>query len=179
MERMLPRRIPEQDMRLIVLYSLQKLGPCTELQLLQFLFDNDVMNYFDMMFSLGTLCEQGLAGRTRFRAGFRYQTTPAGDETLRLFSNRVPASLQKKIEAEAAQWKRKFKKEDTLHTYVAQLPRGEFELNMTLSEQEMDLLRLTLSLPTSDMANALAARWPDKAGKVYEAIIRILTEDEA
>ena len=34
-----PRRAPDDEQKLMVLYSLSRLGPCTELQLLQFLFE--------------------------------------------------------------------------------------------------------------------------------------------
>ena len=64
-----PRRMPDDEQRLIVLYALQHLAPCTELQLLQFLFEHDLTNYFDMMFALGDLCARGQAVRTKKRAG--------------------------------------------------------------------------------------------------------------
>ena len=47
-----PRRTPENEQKLMVLYSLARLGPCTELQLLRFLFEHDLLNYFEMMFAL-------------------------------------------------------------------------------------------------------------------------------
>ena len=41
----------------------------------------------------------------------------------------------------------------------------------------MDMMRLTLSLPTRELAAQLAAAWPRRAGEIYETIIRMLTED--
>jgi hypothetical protein len=41
------------------------------------------------------------------------------------------------------------------------------------------MMRLSLSLPTRELADQLAKRWPDKAGKIYDTVIRILSEDEA
>ena len=41
------------------------------------------------------------------------------------------------------------------------------------------MMRLTLSLPGRDLANQLAARWPKKAGEIYETVIRLLTEEDS
>ena len=60
-----------------------------------------------------------------------------------------------------------------------QTDRGEYELNLSVVEQDMDMLRLSLSLPTRELADRLAKRWPEKAGEIYDTVIRILTEDEA
>ena len=90
-----PRRAPDSEQRLMVLYCLARLGPCTELQLLRFLFENDLLNYFDMMFALNDLCDRGQAARIRKDEGFLYQATDAGREALNLFGGRVPNSLQK------------------------------------------------------------------------------------
>ena len=79
-----PRRAPDDEQKLMVLYSLSRLGPCTELQLLQFLFENDLLNYFDMMFALGDLCDRGQAVRMKKNAGYLYQVTDAGKEAVTL-----------------------------------------------------------------------------------------------
>ena len=80
-----PRRAPDNEQKLIVLCCLNRLGPCTELQLLQFLFEYDLMNYFEMMFALNDLCDRGQAARTKKGAGYLYAVTAAGVEALMLF----------------------------------------------------------------------------------------------
>ena len=174
-----PRRTPEDEQRLMVLFCLSRLGPCTELQLLQFLFEYDIMNYFDMMFALGDLCTRGQTARTKKNTGFEYQVTEAGKEALELFGTRVPKSLQTLLSEKEGEWKARFKQEKQSQQQVVQTSRGEYEVNFRVVERDMDMMRLTLSLPTRELADMLAKRWPEKAGKVYETVIRILTEDEA
>ena len=72
-----PRRAPADEQRLIVLYSLMNLGPCTETQLLQFLSEMDLTNYFDMMFALNELCDRGQAARQKRKDGTYYMATVA------------------------------------------------------------------------------------------------------
>lgn len=174
-----PRRAPDDEQRLIVLYSLNVFCPCTELQLLQFLFEHDLMNYFDMMFALGDLCARGQAVRSKKRAGYLYEVTEAGREALALFGSRVPKSVKDLLEETGHAWKQKFQEEAQYLHEIMQKSRGEYELTLSVIEQEMDMMRLTLSLPGRDLANQLAARWPKKAGEIYETVIRLLTEEDS
>lgn len=173
-----PRRAPDDEQKLIVLYSLSRLGPCTELQLLQFLFENDLLNYFDMMFALSDLCDRGQAVRLKKNAGYLYQVTDAGKEALELFGGRVPMSLKTLLAESETGWKARFREESQSSQQIIQTDRGEYELRLKVVEQDMDMMRLSLSLPTRELADQLAQRWPQKAGKIYETVIRILSEDE-
>ena len=76
-------------------------------------------------------------------------------------------------------WKQKFQEEAQYLHEIRQKSRGEYELTLSVIEQEMDMMRLTLSLPGRDLANQLAARWPKKAGEIYETVIRLLTEEDS
>ena len=172
-----PRRSSDDDQRLMVLYSLNALGPCTELQLLQFLFEHDLMNYFDMMFALTDLCAGGQALRTHQRIGHRYEVTDAGKEALTLFGSRVPMSLKTLLTETGESWKKRFEEEGQYQQEVRHTARGEYELTLTVTEQDMDMMRLTLSLPGRELCNQLAQRWPARAGEIYETVIRMLTEE--
>ena len=173
-----PRRAPDNEQKLIVLYCLRELGPCTELQLLGFLFEHYVMNYFDMMIALSDLCARGQAARTKKRAGYLYQLTEAGGEALRLFGGRVPKSVQSLVAEHGPALRQQFRQELHSHQEIRQTDRGEFEVTLSATEQDMDLMRLQLTLPSRELAQQLAERWPRKAAEIYEGVIRALTEEE-
>ena len=173
-----PRRSPDNEQRLIVLACLDKLGPCTELQLLQFLTERDTMNYFDMMFSLNALCDGGQAVRTKKRAGYLYELTDAGREALSLFGSRVPGSIKKLLKDSAEEWKRRFRQEMQYQHAIRQTERGEYDLTLTAVEQEMDMLQLRFTLPARDLARRMAEKWPQKAAEIYETVIRLLSEED-
>ncbi|MDO5327869.1 MAG: DUF4364 family protein [Clostridia bacterium] len=172
-----PRRTPEEEQKLVVLDCLKHLGPCTELQLVQFLFEHDLMNYFEMMFALNDLCDRGQAVRAKKQTGYAYQLTAAGEEALQLFGNRVPRSLQAILKKEAAGWKRRFQQEAQCRQKIEETDRGEYVLSLTVMEQERDLMNLSLALPARELAQQLAEKWPRKASEVYAAVIRILSEE--
>ncbi len=173
-----PRRAPEDEQRLVVLRCLSRLGPCTELQLLQFLFEHDLMNYFEMMFALNDLCDRGQASRVKKQAGWQYEITDAGLEALELFGSRVPRSLDTLLQETGEEWKRRFRREAQSRQTIRQTERGEYEISLSVVEQDMDMMNLRLTLPTRELAQQLADRFPQKAPDIYAAVIRLLSEAE-
>ena len=87
-----PRRTPDEEQKLVVLDCLKHLGPCTELQLVQFLFEHDLMNYFEMMFALNDLCDGGQAARVKVNGETRCEVTEAGREALAFLEAGCPAA---------------------------------------------------------------------------------------
>ena len=172
-----PRRAPADEQRLIVLYSLMNLGPCTETQLLQFLSEMDLTNYFDMMFALNELCDRGQAARQKRKDGTYYMATVAGDEALRLFGKRVPQSLKAAVQEQGDAWRARFRTEAQVGQSVRQTPRGEYELTLTVTEKDTEMMRLVLTVPSREIAYDWMGRWPRKASRIYDAVIRTLAED--
>ena len=91
----------------------------------------------------------------------------------------VPRFISSLLAETENSWKARFREESQSSQQIVQTDRGEYELHLKIMEQDMDMMRLSLSLPTRELADQLAQRWPQKAGKIYDMVIRILSEDEA
>ena len=173
-----PPRAPEEEQKLVVLRCLDQFGPCTELQLLQFLSENELMNYFDMMFALNELCSQGQAVRSKARAGYRYQLTEAGQEALKLFGRRVPRSVQTLIKKTGPEWQSRFQTEDGSRTEIKSMGDGEYETVLEVTDRDKPVLTLHLSAPSREAAAQIAEKWPRRAAEIYGTVIRLLAEED-
>ena len=173
-----PRRSPEEEIRLIVLYTVRCMAPCTGVQLQQFLFDYNEINYFDMMFALNDLCANGQAMRERKGENFLYTITPAGEEALALFGNRVPGSIRQYIEEKGLLWQARLKETEQYPTQIRKTEKGEWVLSLSVQEKNAPLMQLTLSLPSYDMAAQMAKSWAGKASAFYAQAIGMLSEEE-
>ncbi len=172
------RRTPDPELRLLSLYTLGSIGPCTDLNLLEFMTEYDLMNYFDLMIALNDLCRQGHAARFEQEAAWRYETTQAGRELLSLFSNRIAGSLRDKVDEHAAEWRERIRRERSTGASVRQTERGEYEVTLSLSDNGTSLVSITLSLPTSELARRMADNWKTQSGGVYATIVGLLRERE-
>ena len=170
-------RAPDSEKRLILLYILSAADRISDLQLLQYLSCNDLMGYFDMMMALQALCAQGQCVRTDNPFGSDYALTDAGREAIALFGEKVPFSVRERIASGAPLWRERIRAERETPAVYRQNPRGEYELQLSIVEQDMPMLRLSLSLPTEEMAKRFRGRWAEKAAGIYADIFRALGEE--
>ncbi len=173
-----PRRSPEEETRLILLYTIRHLPPCTGVQLQQILFDYNEMNYFDMMFALNDLCANGQAIREAAGGQPVYAITPAGEEALLLFGNRVPASIRQYIAQKGLLWQARLKESEQYPHQIRKTEKGDWVLSLSVQEKDAPLMQLTLSLPSYEMAAQMANAWPDKASAFYAHAIHTLSEEK-
>ena len=171
------RRPSAEENKLVILLVLQNFGKMSDLQLLQYLVSNDLMGYFDMMIALQALCAQGQCVRSDNPSGSDYTLTDAGREAITLFGGKVPFSVRERIASGAPLWRERIRTERETPAVYRQNPRGEYELQLSIMEQDMPMLRLSLSLPTEEMAKRFRDVWADKAAGIYAEIFRSLGEE--
>ncbi len=165
------RRTPEEEKRLLLMYIIGGVDRISDMQLLQLLFENDLMNYFDMMLTLNALCAQGQCLATPALGKRFYTLTAAGREALDLFRKILPASVRDRLDALLPAWRERVRAEQDYPVSWHQTGRGEYQLEMGIAEKNMELLRITLSLPSEDLAREVGASWRKKAGSVYRMLM--------
>ncbi|MBO2517128.1 MAG: hypothetical protein CW338_07655 [Clostridiales bacterium] len=173
-----PARATGAQQRLTVLYALDQMGPCYDMQLLQFLCDEELMNYFDMMFALVDLCREGQAVRTHLVSSNLYEVTPAGRETLSLCASHLPESVKQQIDRKAPEMRARFRREQECAADYEKTERGDYRLDMYVMEHAMEMVKITLSLPDEGTAMELKQRWNRVGSDVYAYMMSRLAEDE-
>lgn len=174
---MLNRKASDVENKLLVLLAVDQLGPLTNLQLLQFLAENDLMDYITLQLALGELMEAGHLEKTPHALGPLYALTLEGRESLALFARRIPHSSRMLVKGGAAQWKARFQREKQVLSDFHRQEDGTYSLTLRLMEKDQPLLEMTLVLPSRDMADHLSRNWPKAAGDFYGFLIRELGGD--
>ena len=171
-------RLGDLERKLVTLYTLRELGPCSNLQLIAFTARHGVMNYFDLQWALHDLAAAGLALRGRGASDDSYTLTPQGEEAIRLFERRVGSSLLTRVTQEVPAFREEMRRERELFAQVSHEGRSEYHASIGIRENGMDLLRLDLSLPTAEMAQRFCDSWAASAREVYDLLIRRLSGGE-
>lgn len=171
-----PARTPDTQQRLILLYTLSKLAPCYDSQLLQFVTDLELMNYFDMMFALIDLCRDGNAVREQQQEKNLYSLTPAGRQTLELLIAHLPESVRALIDENAPAACSRIREEQVFASSVRRAGDQDYRLSLGVMDHGTEVMQLTLSLPDASAAEALRAGWPSAAQEIYAFVIRTLSE---
>jgi len=169
-------RLGETERKLLTLFAVSELGSCTNLQLIAFMAENDLMNYFDLQSALYDLTRGGQLQKEPERGDDRYILAPPGGEAIALFSQRVGTSVLEKIRAAAPDYRARLKRERELFAEVSHEGRNEYHARMGVAEGGMRLMSLDLSLPTAELAERFRLAWPDGARDIYDFILSRLSE---
>lgn len=171
------RFITEAETKLVILYAMNRLGPVTSMQLLQFLVEYDLMNYFTMQLSLAEMEEQGQVTQHAHPLGSLLLVTQSGAYTLGVFDHRIPISRRELIDREAPAWHARFRAEQQTPADSYPLSGGGTCIRLRLMEGDDSLLDLLLQLPDEASFTFLQKRWRSAAQGVYEAITLTLSGD--
>ena len=96
------KHIPETENRLIILYTLRRLGPVTAMQLLQAMAESDLMNYITMQLALSDMEEQGQLTQRAHPLGNLIEVTGEGDFILRFMTSHPKDATRKLIDVMAS-----------------------------------------------------------------------------
>ena len=171
------KHIPETENRLVILYTLKKLGPVTAMQLLQAMAEGDLMNYITMQLALSDLESQGQISQHAHPLGNLIEVTGEGDYILRSFEKRIPASRRAVIDRNTPAWKERFATEQMAPAESFTLPDGRTVIHLRLLDKAATLMDLMLYLPAGKTFTLLPERWRGCVQVTYSTVLAHLTAD--
>lgn len=172
------RRLGEMERKLLTLYALRALGPCTNLQLITFMGETEVMNYFDLQTALFELIRGGLADKTALQGDELYCLTPSGEEAIHLFAQRAVTSAASVIDDKAPTYRARWRLDREVFARIGHEDKREYHVTMGLTDGDMVLMKLDLSLPTAALAERFRAAWQQEAQGIYDHILSRLSGQE-
>ena len=152
------KHIPETENRLIILYTLRRLGPVTAMQLLQAMAEADLMNYITMQLALSDMESQGQISQRAHPLGNLIEITDEGDYILRSFEKRIPASRRSLIDERVDAWRDLFQTEQMAPAESFTLPDGRSVIHLRLLDKAATLMDLLLYLPAGKTYTLLPQR---------------------
>lgn len=170
------KHIPETEHRLLLLYTLQKLGPVTNLQLLQAMSETDQMNYITMQLALSGMEEQQQITLRAHPLGSLIELTEEGKFLLTSFRRKIPASRRKAVDDHADEWKLRFQTEQMAPAASFRLPDGRMAAHLQLLDSAATLLDLLLYLPAGETLTLLSERWSRSVQGAYSAVFSTLAD---
>lgn len=168
------RHVPDSEQKLVILYALHKLGAVTGMQLLQFLVEEDLMNYFAMQLNLCEMQEQGQISERKHPFGTLLEVTEEGLFTLESFDQRIPASKRDQIDSVCDIWRGLFITEQQTLAESFPLSDGGLCVRLRLLEGETALVDLLITLPEVTSITLLPQRWRSGAPEIYSVLSQSL-----
>ena len=165
----------EEEDKLVLLCALDRLGGCTEEQLLRFVVETALQNQFQFYIALAGLKEAGLVRESRHLEGVLLILTPEGRQSMEMFGSRIRASLQEKLDVNGAIWRRRVRDELSMPASWEKKGSG-YAVTLRALESGEEIFSMTLTAATKAQAKRFCERWGDKAPLLYQTIMQELGE---
>ena len=146
--------------KLIVLYMLNRVTfPLTTAQISDFILEKEYTNFLTLQQVISELTDAGMVSSQSIRNRTHLNITDEGRETLTFFENRISDGIKADINTYLKE------KEFTLRNEVAiqgdyyKSTSGEYEAHLVAKERGINLVELTLSVPTEEIAASICDNW--------------------
>lgn len=170
------RQPSDTENKLLLLHTIDRLGAVTAEQLLLFMTDNEQMGYISLQLGLAELDDAGLIRKQMHPLGTLYVLTGKGRDSLSMFQKRVPHSRLVTVDDQATKWRQRFRREKQMLASFEKKADGDYVVSLRLLEHDADLLKLELSVPTHEHAQAFCDAWIGQATGIYAHIMHTLGE---
>nr|WP_225877845.1 DUF4364 family protein [Alkalibacter mobilis] len=164
--------------KLIILYALNQFKvPVNKEQISQIIIENVQISYFDIQFLIQSLSTDGFLVLINDNNTDYYSISDKGRETLSLFSDRIPTYIKEILDIFIRQNKDKVLKEvKNVATYKI-TGDGEFEVRLTLVENDVSLINISISVPNKAQARFISENWEKNGQTMYTDIINTLIKE--
>lgn len=161
--------------KLIVLYMLEKVDfPLTNGQISEFVLDKGYTTYFKLQQTLSEMVDARFIQEETTHNRTLYHLTEEGASTLQFFGNKISSAIKNDIDAFLAEHKYELKNEVSARADYFPNNFGEFSVQCRVVENEVNLIDLTLTVPSEKEAQAIVNNWRQKSEEIYALLMKNL-----
>lgn len=155
--------------KLIVLYMLNKVNfPLTKSQICDFILEKEYTNFLSLQQAISELLDAGLINQKSLRNRTHLQITEEGINTLEFFGNRIGSAITDEIDSYMNTHKFELKNEVSVTGTYYKSTAGDYEVSLVATEKKKELIHLTMSVPSTDIAVSICENWEKKNQSIYQ-----------
>ncbi|MBD5461839.1 MAG: DUF4364 family protein [Lachnospiraceae bacterium] len=158
--------------KLIVLYMLKRVDfPLTKAQISDFILGKEYTNFLTLQQVIGELTEAGLITAQSIRNRTHLSITKEGQETLKFFENQIGDSIKADIDDFFRENEIDLRNEVSILSDYYKSTSGEYEAHLTAKEKGVNLVDITISVPSEETASSICDNWQRKNQDIYQYLI--------
>ena len=157
--------------KLIVLYMLDRVVSLTAAQVGDFVLEKDYTNFLTLQQVIGDLTDSKLIASKTVRNRTHLSITPEGRETLKYFKENIGSAIRQEIDSYLKENEYAIRNETAVEGDYYKSTTGEFEAHLVAKDRTVNLVELTLSVPTEEIAAAICDNWQKKNQEIYPYLV--------
>ncbi len=164
--------------KLKLLYILKYINmPLTNIEITNFILDNDILDYFTLQQLLGDLCDSKFVVLNSKNGNEYYSISEAGTAALDMFGEKLPEYFIKQVEKNFYNLKMEIKKHRELLGHYYKRKEDEYIVSLQVMENESIIFSLSINVPDEDLAKHICKKWDSNPEEIFSSIIKTLTTD--
>jgi len=161
--------------KLIVLYMLDRVNfPLTKAQVGDFILEKEYTTFLTLQQAISELTDADMVRAKSIRNRTHLEITEEGRQTLGFFENRISSQIREEIDKYFKANEYELKNEVSVLSNYYKSTTGEYEANMIIREKNINLVNLTMSVPTEELAASICDKWEAANQDVYNLLVEKL-----
>lgn len=161
--------------KLIILYMLDKASfPLTGAQISGFILEKEYTNFLTFQQAVSELKDDSLITARSVGNRTLLALTDEGSRTLSFFQGRISDAIKVEIGDFFKENGTEMKNESSVLTDYYKSTTGEYEARLIAREKNINLVDITLSVPTEESAAAICDNWQRKNQEIYQFLVEQL-----
>ena len=161
--------------KLMNLYMLKQVNfPPTNAQLTNFFTEHEYTTYFTLQQALNELEDAGLVHKEASHNSTRYDITREGEETLNFFGKNISTAIIEDMDQYLKENKFRLREEVGTTADFYKGTNQDYIVHCEVRENKTTLIRLDLSVPDREQAEAMCNTWKTKSQEIYAHVMRSL-----
>lgn len=158
--------------KLIVLYMLGRVDfPLTKAQIGDFILGKEYTTFLTLQQAIGELIDAGLVTAQSIRNRTHLSITKDGKETLNFFGNQISDSIKEDINEFFKDNEIELRNEVSILADYYKSTSGEYEAHLIAKDKGINLVDITISVPSEETAASICDNWQRKNQDLYQYLI--------
>lgn len=161
--------------KLIILYMLDCVDfPLTKAQVGDFVLDREYMNFMTLSEVIGELIDSKDVSAQSYRNRTHLKLTKSGSETIGYFKNEINPGIREEIEKYFKDNSMKLRNEVSVLSECYLATSGEWEAHLLAKDRDINLVDITLSVPSEETAQEICENWSSRNQEIYQFLVKNL-----
>lgn len=145
--------------------------PMTTAQVSDFILEKEYTNFLTLQQVINELTNASLISSETIRNRTHLSITPEGLETLTFFENRISDAIKFDINEFFRENEYTLRNEVSVLGDYYKSTSGEYDAHLIVKERGVNLVDLTMSVPTEEIAASICDNWQKKNQDIYQYLI--------
>lgn len=148
--------------------------PLRSSQISEFVLEREYMNYFQLQQAIAELIDSNLIESKTIRNTSQFHLTSQGKETINYFGRNISPEIRKDIVHFLTENSYELRNEVSTVADYRKIDTNEFTVRCYVKERDINLIDLSLTVPTKEAAEAICSKWGAKNQEIYAYLMNEL-----